>query len=249
MVAKSRPPSISFSEHMQTKRILDDATGFDTSPRQVILWGGTGQAKVVRPIIEYYGAQVVAVFDDTPGLPSPFPDIEIYQGWDGFAKWIRSQKRNEIGFCIAVGNPHGRVRLKFHERLIGEGLRPVSVIHPTAWIAENAMIGEGCQMMAGAIVGPEARIGKQCIINTKASVDHENVLEDGVEVAPGATLCGLVYAETNAWICAGAVVLPRIRIGADSIVGAGAVVTADVMPGTTVVGVPAVPLKVNEVRG
>ncbi len=36
-------------------------------PKEIILYGGTGQAKVVRPIIEHYGSKVIAVFDDTPG--------------------------------------------------------------------------------------------------------------------------------------------------------------------------------------
>jgi len=46
----------------------------------VFLWGGTGQAKVVRPIIDSYGSRVIAVFDDTPNLRSPFDDIPIYHG-------------------------------------------------------------------------------------------------------------------------------------------------------------------------
>ena len=33
-------------------------------PPHVIIWGGTGQAKVMRPIMEHYGAKVVAVFWD-----------------------------------------------------------------------------------------------------------------------------------------------------------------------------------------
>jgi len=41
-------------------------------PEEIIFFGGTGQAKVVRPIIEYYGSKVVAVFDDTPKLQNRF---------------------------------------------------------------------------------------------------------------------------------------------------------------------------------
>jgi sugar O-acyltransferase (sialic acid O-acetyltransferase NeuD family) len=209
-------------------------------PPEIILWGGTGQAKVVRPIIEHYGSKVVAVFDDTPNLPPPFLDVPLYLGWGGFQEWIRGYfNRAEIGFCVTIGNPHGRVRVRFHERLIAEGLQAATIAHPNAQIALNASIGEGCQLMAGAIVNPQARLGRQCIINTKSSVDHECILEDGVEVAPGATLCGLVHMGINAWVCAGATILPRISIGADAIVGAGAVVICDVPAGVTVVGVPA----------
>lgn len=209
-------------------------------PPEIILWGGTGQAKVVRPIIEHYGSKVVAVFDDTPNLSPPFLDVPVYLGWEGFQKWIRDYpNRAEVGFCVTIGNPHGRVRIRLHERLMAVGLQPVTLAHPSAQIAPNASIGEGCQLMAGAIVNPEARLGRQCIINTKASVDHECVLDDGVELAPGATLCGNVFLETNVWVCTGATVLPRINIGADTIVGAGAVVIRDVPPGMTVVGVPA----------
>src|SRR5262245_64331583 len=114
-------------------------------PARVILYGGTGQAKVVRPIVEYHGGRVVAVFDDTPGLISPFPDVPIYQGWEGLVAWLAGQDREQLGFCVTIGNPRGRSRLRIHERLKQEGLKPVTIAHHTAWIAESAEIGEGSQ--------------------------------------------------------------------------------------------------------
>ena len=215
-------------------------------PPRVLIYGGTGQARTLRVIVEHYGSSVAAVIDDTPGLPSPFPDVPIYEGWNGFKNWIKRQDREKTGFLIAIGNPHGRVRLRLHEALVAEGLQTVTIAHPTAWIDKNVKIGEGSQILAGAKVLAEAVIGKQCIINTKASVDHEDILEGGVEAAPGATLCGLVKVGVNGWICAGATVLPRISIGADSVVGAGAVVTKDVPDGVTVVGIPARPIKKHQ---
>ena len=211
-------------------------------PPKVILYGGTGAAKEARPIIEYYGAKVVAVFDDTPNRRSPFPGVPIYCGYEQFLRWIKSQKRAEIGFCIAIGNPHGRVRLRLHELLVSEGLSPATIAHPSAVIAEDAIIGSGSQILAGAIIDPEVQIGRQCIINLNAVVGHEDVIEDGAEVGPGATVCGVVHVGVNAWIGAGATVLPRIRIGADAMVGAGAVVMRNVAEGVTVIGNPARPI-------
>ncbi len=43
----------------------------------------------------------------------------------------------------------------------------------------------------------------------------------------------------NAWIGAGAIILPGVEIGENSVVGAGSVVTKDVPPDTVVVGNPA----------
>jgi len=217
------------------------------TPTSVLLWGGTGQAKVMRPVLERSGARVVAVCDDTPDLPSPFPDVPLLRGWDGFTRWLGTQQLAGLAFLVTIGNPHGRVRLRLHDRLAEAGLTPISAVHHTAWLSESARVGTGAQIHAGAVVETGVSIGRQCIVNTRASVDHECVLEDGVEIAPGATLCGLVHVGTAAWVCAGATVLPRIRIGADAVVAAGAVVIRDVPDGATVCGVPARPMAARAV--
>jgi len=207
----------------------------------VILWGGTGQAKVVRPIIENSGCRVVAVFDDTVGLKPPFDDIPLYCGKESFDNWYKENTNltRFCGFCVAIGNPHGEIRLRISEYLQSHGLLPIDVIHKSAIIEPRVEYGRGIQMMAGSIINPETRIGEQCIINTNASVDHECVLGDGVEIGPGATITGLVTIGDYTWIGSGAVILPRIKIGKNVIVGAGAVVTKDISDNHIVVGVPA----------
>ncbi len=205
-------------------------------PSGVILWGGTGQARAVRPIIEYYGSKVVAIFDDTPNLNPPFPDVEVHQGVEGFRNWIESQQREDIGFCVAIGNPHGRVRLKLHDFLVDEGLTPVSIVHPTAWVADDAVIGPGAQILAGAIVAAEARLGRQCIINSHALVEHETHLDDAVEVGPSATVLGLTYIGVNTLVGVSATILSRLKIGSDVTIGAGAIVSTDVPDKQTVAG-------------
>lgn len=203
-------------------------------PPGIILWGGTGQAKVVRPIVEHFGGKVVAVFDDTPNLKPPFPDVELHFGEEGFVKWIKTKNPKEIGFCITIGNPHGRVRLKLHDRLVGAGLSPVTIAHHTASIAENAALGAGCQILAGAIIAADAQLGRQCIVNCNALIEHEAVLADAVEVAPSATVLGLTRIGVNSFVGAGATVLSRLIIGSDVTIGAGTVVAADIPDGQTV---------------
>ncbi len=64
-----------------------------------------------------------------------------------------------------------------------------------------------------------------------------------VHVCPGVKLAGHVTAESGAFIGIGATVIQNVRIGYDSVVGAGSVVIDDVAPMTTVVGVPAKVIK------
>jgi sugar O-acyltransferase (sialic acid O-acetyltransferase NeuD family) len=215
-------------------------------PPQVIVWGGTGGCRQIRPMLEYYGSKVVSIFDDTPGRISPFPDVPIYQGWEGFEQWLKSNTNKETGFVITIGNPYGYIRLKLHEQLKKAGLIPLTVAHPSATIADNAVIEEGTTILAGAAVDVEVKIGKQCIISLNAVISHEDKISDGVEVGPGAVVCGQVTIGSNVWVASGAIILPRISIGNDTLVGAGAVVTGDVPSKVTVFGVPARILRKKE---
>ena len=123
--------------------------------------------------------------------------------------------------------------------MVGIGLQPATIIHPNAYVSPDVIIELGVQISAGVVVAPEVIIGRQCIINTKASVDHECILGDGVEIGPGATLCGSVHMHNNSWVAAGSTVLPRLTIGEDSIIGAGSVLTKDVPSKSIWFGVPA----------
>ncbi len=197
-------------------------------PGKIIIWGGTGQSKLSRPIIEFYQSEVIAVFDDTPNLISPFLDIPIYNGWGQFISWLKNKSKNEIGFCIAIGNPHARIRIDLYEKLMGIGLVPVTLIHPSAVVAESATIGSGSQIMANAVVQPDAEIGKQCIINSNCYVDHEVTLKDGVELVAGAQVMGLSCIGEYSTIGAKSVILSRLTIGGDVEIGAGCIVDKNI---------------------
>ena len=210
-------------------------------PHRIVLWGAVGQARLIGEVIKQRGSEIAAVVEENEAFPSPYPDLPLFRNWTQFEEWLKAQEISDLGFSLGL-NSNGQGRLELHEKLVNLGMQPVTLVHPSAIIASDAEIGEGSQIMAGVIVGPKATIGRQCIVNTKASVDHDNVIEDGAEISPGATLCGMVKVGSCAWIAAGATVLPLVQIGANAIVGAGAVVNKNVPENITVVGVPARPL-------
>jgi sugar O-acyltransferase (sialic acid O-acetyltransferase NeuD family) len=207
--------------------------------KPIIFWGATGQAKVLRELVERIGYRLVATFDNNPQTSSPFPDIPLFHGTTGFDKWREQFGVAPVAGLAAIGGARGRDRCQMQRFLLENGIEPVTVAHPTSFVAANASLGKGSQVLAHAAICVEVQTGEACIVNTQASVDHECVLGDGVHVGPGAILTGCVTVGDFTLIGTGAVVLPRIRIGPNAIVGAGAVVTRDVPDGKVVYGNPA----------
>jgi sugar O-acyltransferase (sialic acid O-acetyltransferase NeuD family) len=208
----------------------------------LVLWGKRGQAIVLGEVAALLDYQILACVDDDPATPSPFPTVPALTGVDGLDAFLANRRGEPApAFAVAVGGPHGAVRLALHDLLIARGLRPATLVHPAAHVAGGARLGAGSQILVRAVVGPRSALGRQCIVNTAASVDHECVVGDGVHVGPGATVCGQVTIGDRTFVGAGAVVLPYLRIGADAVVGAGAVVIDDVGPGEVATGNPARP--------
>jgi sugar O-acyltransferase (sialic acid O-acetyltransferase NeuD family) len=150
----------------------------------------------------------------------------------------------EIGFegvAVALGDNHGRDR-KFRA-VRAAGLKPVTVVHPSATVSRFAELGEGVVILAKAVINPGTSLADNVCVNTSASVDHDNTLERSSHIFPNATLAGGVTVGECSQIGSGAVVNPNLKIGRHSYVGAGAVVTRDVAEGVVVVGVPAREIK------
>jgi sugar O-acyltransferase (sialic acid O-acetyltransferase NeuD family) len=207
--------------------------------KPIVVWGASGHAKVLREFIGSIGYELVAVFDNNVDVDSPFSDVPLFHGKQGFQTWAREHRKSDVACLLAIGGASGRVRVEIQRYLESQGLVPAVAVHPTAFVAADSTLAKGCQILAQSAVCAEVRMGETCIINTRASVDHESKLGDGVHVAPGAVLAGCVTVGDFSMIGAGAVVLPRIKIGKDVIVGAGAVVTRDIPDRKIVYGNPA----------
>ena len=143
-------------------------------------------------------------------------------------------------YVIGIGN--GAVRRRLDEAFLADGCQPTRLIHPLASFGSDVRFGEGIIMAAGSRVTTNIGLGRHVQLHVNSTVGHDSELHDYVSVYPGATVSGNVVLERCVTIGTGANVLPGRRVGEGAHVGAGAVVTADVAPGSIVVGVPARPL-------
>lgn len=205
----------------------------------LLLWGATGQARVLRELVHGSDWNIVAIVDSRP-LPAPFPGPAMLLGVSGLDVWLGQRGAfPPLAAAVAVGGDRGVDRLSVGDQLLARGIPLTTLVHSRAYVAQDATLAEGCQILVGAIVATQARLGRLVIVNTGASVDHDCCIGDGAHVGPGARLAGQIEVGPRSFIGTGALILPRIRIGADAIIGAGAVVTRDVADATVVVGNPA----------
>ena len=200
----------------------------------VYVFGAGGHGKVVLDVLLSENKYVVkGILDDAPQSDSLF-DIPIKKNFNR----KKLQARNCI---VAIGDNAIRKRI-----VTTLDTNFIMTIHPNAIVSKFAKIGPGTQIMAAAVVNPDAIIGNHCIINTGAIVEHDCKLEDYVHVAPNASLGGNVSVGEKSLIGIGATVIPNIKIGKNVSVGAGAVVLEDVPDNVIVVGVPARIIKYQE---
>ncbi len=151
-------------------------------------------------------------------------------------------------FVVCIGAENGFARWKTAQRLQQLGLKSLSLLHPRAFVDPTARMGEGSQIMPGAVVHKFTRVGAQALLNTGCVIDHECELGRGVHVMGSAAIAGRVLIGDFATIGTNATVLPNLRVGRGALIGAGAVVTSDVGPLEVVAGVPARLLRKQELQ-
>lgn len=127
-------------------------------------------------------------------------------------------------------------------------LRAATVLDPTALVPRSCSFGPGCYVNSGAVLGAASKFGTHCMLNRGCVLGHHLEVGDFVSFGPAATVMGDVRIERGAVIGMNSTVRTFLTIGANSVVGAGAVVTRDVPPNTVVVGNPARVLR-SDVKG
>ncbi|MEI7818263.1 MAG: acetyltransferase [Desulfuromonadales bacterium] len=203
----------------------------------VIILGAGGHAKVLIDSLLTASAVIVGIVDPDPALIGvKILSVPVLGGDDVVNEFPNAEILlvNALG---SIGLPIKRKQL--FDKFRGIGYKFVKVVHPSAIVASDVVLGAGAQVMAGAVIQTGSRIGINSIINTRASVDHDCIIGDHVHISPGVTISGGVTVGACSHIGTGASVIQGISIGNGCLVAAGAVVTKDISDGEKVRGVPA----------
>jgi len=145
-------------------------------------------------------------------------------------------------------------------------IHPSAIIDPGAQVGDGTRIWHFCHLMAGAVVGENCILGQNVFIDNNVqigngvkiqnnvSVYNGVVIEDDVFLGPSVVFTNVINPRSfierkhefkptilhrGASIGANATILCGVEIGEYAMVGAGAVVTRNVLPYALVMGNPA----------
>lgn len=202
--------------------------------KKIVIIGAGGHGKVVANIAKLNGYEEILFLDDggDKKINGLYPVV-------GTTSEIGNYK--DYDFIVAIGN--NQVRNKITTNLYDNSYKVVTLIHPTAVIDETVIIGDGSVVMANAVINAYAKLGKGCIVNTAATIDHDDVLEDYVHVCPGANVAGSTTIGYESWVGIGSSVINNVTIAPKCMIGAGTVVVNNLLETGTYVGVPAKKIK------
>lgn len=179
-----------------------------------------------------YSKDLMYFFDEDPSKKTSYPHhTQVLSSEEEMKNVLATQPE----FCLGVGNPVFRKGLC--TKLEKMGGKHFAILSSSA--INQSFSSNSADLMEFIFCGPETKVGKGVLVNTRAQVHHECEIGDFTEIGPGAILLGGVKVGKMCRIGAGAVLLPGIEIGDEVVVGAGAVVTRDFPSGLKIKGVPA----------
>mgnify|MGYP006073857399 CR=1 FL=1 len=205
--------------------------------KNIVLIGGGNQAHYTIDIIEKEGKyNIIGIIDSLHKIGTVRFGYKIIGKQENIKKLII--KYSIDGGIISVGDNWSRYKISQQILLLQPKFKWFNAIHPSVIIGNNVVFGTGVVAMAGCIFNPKTKIGNFTFFATGAQIDHDCTIDDFASVSAGSITGGHVFLGKFSAITLGVTVSDRLKIGENTVVGAGSLVLKDLPDNVLVYGVP-----------
>ena len=144
-----------------------------------------------------------------------------------------------LAVAVAVGSPASRAAVV--ARLASPQLSFPSLVHPGVALhpRQRIALGEGCIIQQSCVLTCDITLGRFVLLNLGCTVGHDAELGDFCSLMPHTNVSGAARLAAGVYLGTNATVIQGVRVGENTIVGAGAVAVRDLPANITAVGVPA----------
>ena len=199
---------------------------------KIVLVGFGGHGESVADSIERQGLFEVIGYTDNEKKKSKYS----YLGTDDILDDIYNDGVKNAAVCVGyIGE--GDIRRTIYGVLKRIGYSLPIIIDPSAVISENSIIEEGVFVGKNAVINSCATIKKMSIINTAAVIEHDVYVDEFSHISVNSTICGGASIGANCMIGAGAVVIHGVNVSNECIVSAGSTVIRNIESGTIYYGI------------
>jgi len=174
---------------------------------------------------------IAGFLDDNPAALKPYGDFATVRPLSD-----HRPSADNVYLC-GLGLPGAKERLV--SPLVSAGAEFITFVHPRAILGARVKLGRGAVICPGAVLSTDIVLGEFSMVNLNCTIGHDAELGAWSTVSAHCDLTGYVKAADRVFMGSRASIIPGKKIGSGAVIGAGAVVVADVPPRVTVVGNPA----------
>lgn len=214
--------------------------------KKVIIIGGEGNGGVIASCIEDNRLRFqdfeweVAGFLNDYEIGKEINGYPVLGGTDEIGKFIKQ----DYFFMYAI-HMIGR-NVKSEEVFLKMNIpreKFATIIHKTAFVANNAIIEPGVFVMSNCYIGPAARIGMCTLIMANSIIGHNTTVGQLCHFSVGSITSSYITIGNVSDVTLGAKVLEKRKIGNYAVAGANSLITHDIPDFEIHVGSPAKFLK------
>ncbi len=200
---------------------------------QIVVVGGGGHGRVCIDLLRLNPQYTIAgLVDDGMEVGQDVLGVPVLGGLDDLPEIFNNGVGKAVMAIASILN------LPFREELLARireiGFEIPTLIHPSAIIEPSVRIGQGVQVLAGAIVGSAAELHHDCVVNHGSIVSHDCIIRRNAHLAPGCILAGAVEIGSNSLMGMGATAYMWVKVGDNAIVHNGLNLFHDVANGARV---------------
>ncbi|HFS67691.1 MAG TPA: acetyltransferase [Flavobacteriia bacterium] len=210
--------------------------------KKIAIIGAGGFGREVKNLIEQINKHIeeyiiIGFFDD---------NIDKYAQISGLPVLGKISEINNINtetyLVFGIGDP--KFKQKIFKTIKNKNIIFPTLIHPSVIKNNNNIkIGDGSIICAGTILTCDIVIGNFVLLNLCCTVGHDAIIKNFSSFMPSVNISGEVIIEDCVYVGTGATIINKIKIGENSIIGAGALVSKKIPSNCTAVGIPAKPIK------
>ncbi len=210
--------------------------------KNIVIYGSGGMAREIGELIQDINDfeptwHLIGYIDDFKGANG-----EIINGHKILGTNAILRDLDQSTFVVlATAEPWGKEKMFY--ALKKYNFNFATLIHPSARIAKNAVIGEGSIIGIDCIVSVNVVIGKHAFLNMRTVVGHDTVIQDYSSCLVNSIIAGNVLIKEGALLGSNCVIMEKKVIGKKAKVSMGSVVNFDVEDGAVVMCRPSKSMK------